>query len=437
MMNNQNKIFIFVSVFIITGIAIMARWWAAPLAAGPDMTQFLAFAKIFDSEGFRFYLRAGAEGPEFPYQAWSYNYTPLWATLLFLCLKLAPNSVGTTDFLSAEWRVAMKLPLYFADFCIGILIFRLVKGSPWRKLFFSALWFLHPTVWYESSVFGQFDCLMVLFLILGIYLLSKDRWQMAFFALAIAVLIKQHAAIVVLYVMLGLWKSWSWKERIGSNAILFGTGLMISAPFIVGSGITIYLKYLFVPASWVGYQGPLVYAFSGLGSLLTYIHSQSGVNTLGLMPAIKYLQIFLFLAGSVYVYKKKLNPLYSGLIGFLILFGFSILVNYQSLIGLIPFALLAAGETKSLLGKSGFLILALFPAIWMWTFDVGFWFRLMKPYSGEAQLILSWVGLTGRSFPIPDSFYVAYSLTLMLLIWFMLGFTVVTTRNPPPIQIPT
>ncbi len=36
-------------------LAVLVRFWAAPLSAGPDVAQFCAFAKVFQSHGLDFY----------------------------------------------------------------------------------------------------------------------------------------------------------------------------------------------------------------------------------------------------------------------------------------------------------------------------------------------------------------------------------------------
>lgn len=416
-----SEISFFLILIAVVGAAIAMRWWAAPLAAGPDMTQFLAFAKVFQREGFSFYLKAGAIGPDFPYQAWSYNYTPLWLLILSLCLLTTPAAIGTTELLSIDWRIAMKLPLYLSDLLIGFFIFKLVPGSPKRKLFFSALWLLHPTVWYESSVFGQFDSLMTLFLILGLYLLSTKRTNWAFFSFAIAVMIKQHAAVAVLFILLSFWKRWPARERLIATLILGFSGAIISAPFVLSGGLKTYIQFLFVPVSQVSYQEPLIYSFSGLGALLTYIHSTFKIETLGALTILKQLQGLLIFIGAVLSFKNEPKPLHAALMAFLIVLGFSPCVHYQYLIGLIPLALVAASEAQAKTTKGIFLSITLLPAIWLLTFDVGFWFRFMQPHAVDVQNVLKYFGMSGSFLSLPEGFYVAFATTLMLLMWISLG----------------
>ena len=55
-------------LIIAVAIAGMVRWWAAPLSAGPDVTQFWAFAQAFHIYGIDFYCYAEATAEMFPHR---------------------------------------------------------------------------------------------------------------------------------------------------------------------------------------------------------------------------------------------------------------------------------------------------------------------------------------------------------------------------------
>src|SRR5262245_6264860 len=293
-------------LLIVILVAATIRFWAAPRSAGPDIPQFWSFAKVFSDEGFKFYNFAGAEREVFPYKGWSYNYTPIWLLILYDVYLLAEPDDATTQFVDVSWRVGMKVPLIISDLLIGVLIYLLVSGSHLRKLVFSSVWLLSPIAWYESSVFGQFDSLTAFFLLTGFFFFEKQRESWAFFFFALSVLTKQHTAVCVLYVLLSRWSSWTLRSKILNLSILFSVGSLISLPFILIGGLGSYLHYVFLPAGWLSYQVPLIYAFSGIGSFLTYVHGVTGKETLFIMQGMKYVQLISFLIVGFLIFKRKI-----------------------------------------------------------------------------------------------------------------------------------
>jgi len=57
-----------------------------------------------------------------------------------------------------------------------------VPGSKRRKVLFACLWLLHPTAWFESGVFGQFDAIAAAFLLTCVILLIKGNDRLALYS---------------------------------------------------------------------------------------------------------------------------------------------------------------------------------------------------------------------------------------------------------------
>jgi hypothetical protein len=159
------------------------------------------------------------------------------------------------------------------------------------------------------------------------------------------VLTKQHTAVCVLYVLLSRWSSWTLRSKILNLSILFAVGSLISLPFILIGGLGSYLHYVFLPARWLRYQVPLIYAFSGIGSFLTYVHGVTGKETLFIMQGMKYVQLISFLIIGFLIFKRKICFPRAALLGFFVLLGLSSSVHYQYLVGYIPLALYWASRT--------------------------------------------------------------------------------------------
>jgi hypothetical protein len=80
---------------LVLALAAFFRFWAAPLSAGPDVSQFWAFAKVFQLHGLDFYRYADGTAAIFPTKGWAFVYPPVWLLILRLALLAAPTSSAT------------------------------------------------------------------------------------------------------------------------------------------------------------------------------------------------------------------------------------------------------------------------------------------------------------------------------------------------------
>jgi hypothetical protein len=407
----SDKIFLLVFGLVLAGAAFI-RFWAAPLSSGVDVPQFWAFARVFQIYGIDFYRYAGGTLDIFPTQGWGFVYPPVWLLILRLALVAAPVGLATETMVATSWRLAEKTPIIAADLAIGCLLYWAVPGPRWRKLVFATLWLLHPAAWYQSAVFGQFDAVAAVFLLAAVILLQKGKDGPAFLLAGLAVMTKQHTFIPVVMMLAIIARGKDWRKLLRNGAILVEVGLILSIPFLLTGNFVSYARSIFLPGQAPGYQNPLVYAFNGFASLLTYLNNTWGWETGGY---IKYMILILALAviaGAILIYKLKrsITPAQGALVGFLILLSFTYRVNYQYLVVYIPLALLVASETKYLSERIITITLALLPAAWMWLFDVSFWFILISPANPQVIPLFEHLGLTRRS--TPDIIFVSFALML-------------------------
>jgi hypothetical protein len=393
--------------------AAFFRFWAAPLSAGPDVAQFWAFAKVFQLHGLDFYRYADGTAAIFPFSGWGFVYPPVWLLTSRLALLAAPLSSATNIMVDTSWRLAMKTPIIAADLAIGCLLYWAVPGSKARKLLFASLWLLHPTAWYESAVFGQFDAIAAAFLLASIILLAKNKDWLAFLFAGLAVMTKQHTLIPIAVMVVVAFRQMNW-QWLGKNlAILAGVVLLFSIPFLLTGNFSAYAESIFFPGKAVTYQYPLVYAFSGSGALLTYLHDVFGWETSGILPFTIPVMVLAILAVIVFSYRKRITIAQGALAGYLVFIGLSYQVNYQYFIILIPIALLVAAQSRYLSEIILSILLALLPAVWLWLFDVSFWFRYLEPANPWVRDFFGHVGLTHGG--IPDYVFVSLALLIMAL----------------------
>jgi len=392
-------------------LAALCRLWAAPISAGPDVVQFWAFANVFQIHGLDFYRYADATAAIFPFKGWGFVYPPIWLLLLGLALIIVPESAATNAIVDSGWRLAMKTPIIAADLAIGCLLYLAVPGSRLRKLLFASLWLFHPTSWYESAVFGQFDAVAAAFLLAAIILMERGRDRLAFLLAGLAVMTKQHTLVPLAVMAVIVARQVNWRRLASNLAIFAGVVIIISIPFLLTGNFSAYARSLFLPGQAPDYQFPLVYAFSGIGALLTYLQEIFGWATGGFLPFTIPIMFIAIAVVMVLSYRRTITPAQGALVGFLALLSFSYHVNYQYLIIYIPIALLVAARTQYRGERVLTLVLALLPAVWLWLSSVSCWFNFLQPASTQVNLILARIGLAHA--PAPDYAYVSLALAIM------------------------
>lgn len=399
-------------VAMLAGAAIM-RFSVAPMSAGPDVAQFWAFAKVFHLHGLDFYRYADASLEIFPFYGWPFVYPPVWLLIIGLMLWFVPSSSATSLMVDAGWRVAMKAPIIAADLAIGGLLYWAVPGSKSRKLLFSSLWLLHPTGWYESGVYGQFDAIAGALLLGAVILLTRgtDRW--AFVLAGLAVMTKQHtlASVAMLVVISARYME---RRRLLKDCLLAaGVALSLSIPFTLGGNLMDYARSVFLPGWAPAYQYPLCFSLSGSGALLTHLHNVFEWDTLGVMQLTVPVLALALVAAAVLGYRTQLSPLQGALAGFLIFVSASYQVHYQYLVVYLPLAILLASQARYLSEKVSALILVALPAAWLWLANVPWWFNYLEPTSPWVTPVLANIGLYRRY--LPDYAYVLFAVALMYL----------------------
>jgi hypothetical protein len=401
--------------YIILGLVIVIaayiRYWAAPISTGPDVEQFFAFARVFKAHGLDFYRYADAQGDIFPMQGWGFFYPPMWLLLLGLALFVAPGSLVNGQMAASTWRFAMKTPIITADLAIGLLLFWAVPGSKWKKLLFASLWLFHPTAWFESGVFGQFDAIAALFLLASAIMLLKGKDILAFVCAALALMTKQHTFAAVAMMIVVCARTWTKRRLITNCAIMCGVAALISIPFVVTGNFVAYFHSLFIPGSPPGYQDPLVFSFSGGGALLTYFHDVFGWDTTRLITCTTFLLIGALVITGYLCYKRKIMPLQGMLAGFLVFVAFYYRVNYQYLIIYIPLALLAAARTEYKYERFLTLVIAMLPAAWLWITNMPWWFNDSGNGPTWIKPIFARIGMPERY--LPDLVYVVFACLIM------------------------
>jgi dolichyl-phosphate-mannose-protein mannosyltransferase len=142
------------------------------------------------------------------------------------------------DYTSRSLRIAIKLPAIFADVFICVMLFSAV--SAWQKksnagLLAAAAYGFHPAAIFTSAVWGQTDAIYTLFLLTAIVAWWKERDKTAAFLLAIALLTKMHAVILVPLFTFLLYKKP--KNFLRFTLVGIMTFIVFYLPFAIGGSL--------------------------------------------------------------------------------------------------------------------------------------------------------------------------------------------------------
>jgi uncharacterized membrane protein len=299
------------------------------------------------------------------------------------------------------------------------------------------LWLLHPTAWFESGVFGQFDSIAAAFLLAFVILLLKGKDRLAFVFAGLAVMTKQHTLLAVVMIVIVCARAMNFKRLLQNCAITAGVVAAISIPFMVTGNAVSYVSSIVFAGSPPGYQDPLCFAFSGTGALLTYLHNNASYDAMTILKLIEPLLGLAVIVTAVFCWFRKVSILQAGLAGYLVFIAVYYRINYQYLIVYIPLALLLAASTKYKIERIFALAIAVLPAVWLWISNVPWWFHdNTKTGYGWVPAMFKHIGMPERY--ISDGGYTIYALAIMALAitFIVLAFTRWTEKKTLPVSDP-
>jgi Gpi18-like mannosyltransferase len=281
-------------VFLIAVAGIAVRFLIFPLLEVGYDTDF--WATIMRN------LRSG----EGLYGLEGYYYTPVWGYILsflsvlqgvFLNIDVIGLRVAevfqiesysidwflfpvTATVTSVAFNFFMKIPFLISDLIIGYLIYWLIKdktGDMRKATIGFGLWFLCPLVICVTSVSGMFDTFSVLFSLLCIIMVKKDKLFLAGVLFSFAVLMKffpLYLGFILLAYIMARHRDDGLALRSVAKAVA-GTltgALVLLAPLIAEGSLTDSILFITVRASGGG-EATLLNSVIADGAILVYLLS--------------------------------------------------------------------------------------------------------------------------------------------------------------------
>lgn len=213
-----------------------------------------------DMEGYRAWsLYLADKGPAGFYQNFHVVYAPAYMYLLWISGILA----GTLSLGTASHIVLIKLWAVASEVVGGYLIYKLGvrHGKERAGLLIGTFYALNPAVFFNSSIWGQFDSIPATVLLLSVYYLILDKKVSGFIAFCAAVLIKPQSGLLAPVVLLLYFKGFSLRKEADRLKLLYS--------FIGG-----FCTYVFI--------------------VVPFYHPTPLLNKVGVIPDVFYWMIHLY-----------------------------------------------------------------------------------------------------------------------------------------------
>ncbi|MBQ3847675.1 MAG: hypothetical protein II748_02335 [Clostridia bacterium] len=224
-----------------------------------------------DTNLFKFWgTYASDKGLFHAYEGSNIDYPPLHIYTLWFTAKIS-NLFKITD--TAAYTMLVKLPAILSDCAIALFIYRkfMTKLSKQWVLFFLAVWMFNPLSIIDSACWGQVDSTLALFLLLGCYYMENEKFFKASLVMALGVLFKPQAIILMPILFYALIRSRKVRSWLIAAATFIVTFFAISLPFNITMGlvdITLFGKTLKLPWIFSLYLGTADhYSYTTVNSL--------------------------------------------------------------------------------------------------------------------------------------------------------------------------
>lgn len=197
----------------------------------------LSFLPAFESDqnAFRFWTeRLVTLGPANFYSTQVFTNNPLGILYFFWLVGIFKNIFFPNQPFASNIDPLLKLAANFSDLFVGFLIYKIIKLKTNEKLgcLATILYIFNPSLIFNSAIWGQYDGVAILFLILSVYfcLIKKSSTLCAAF-FSLACVTKPQSLQLVPFLILYFVKNFKPQEWLYSTLSFVGTTLMLFFPF--------------------------------------------------------------------------------------------------------------------------------------------------------------------------------------------------------------
>ncbi len=329
-------------------IGFISRLFVAPFFAHPwDMYIWIRSGELALQN-----LNIYVVGNPVDYPWGFYAYPPTWLYWLMIVSFMANviNSLMVQVFL-------IKLPIILADIIVGYLIYRvgvLAGLGEDRSLKASLIWIFNPITFFMSSVWGMFDSISVLFMLLGIYQLIQGKYVNSGILFGIGASVKIFPALIIPPAIIYLYSI----RRISVRKAVLNLVIPSLAAFI-----TLSTPFLSTP---IEYFTRILQHTKSVGSFTYWVLLSNLVN----LSSFWFIYMIVFLIGVVIAYRRFREPGWNRFMNMsaatmAIFLAVSPKVNIQYLLTFFPLLTLSRNFWKSRQLLLNYVIIVVAGSVWI------------------------------------------------------------------------
>ena len=199
-----------------------------------DMPLFLAWSSHLAKNGFSDF-----------YQVWkdSDPYPPFSLYFLWVSGKIA----SFFDYSQKIHEFLIKFWLILAEILGGYLIYQIARKQKKEKTGFllALIYCFNPAVFFNSSIWGQFDSLLGTFLLFSVYLFELKKQLFGLFIFILSFFIKPQTIFLAPVILFLLLRDFSFKKVIISLFFLLSTSFLLFFPFVPKETLSFIISYHF------------------------------------------------------------------------------------------------------------------------------------------------------------------------------------------------
>lgn len=190
------------------------------------------------------------------------NYTPGYLYVLFFLGAI--KSLFALD--TNQFYFLLKLPAIFVDIFLTAFIYLYIKNisDKFTARIAAAYIAFNPALIFNSTIWGQIDSILTLFMILSVYFLSKKKYILASIFLGLSFLIKPQAISIFPVFGLFIIKNFNFKILIKLTLPCLLTIFVLSLPFFITNPFFGIINLFFQMVGDYPYTSLFAYNFWGI-----------------------------------------------------------------------------------------------------------------------------------------------------------------------------
>jgi hypothetical protein len=233
--------------WLVLGLAVVVRLVLLPIPNTDDDFHFQTWSRIVTLEGIHTIYDV-YDPVSNPYN--ECQYPPGYLYVLWAAGKIYQHFFSPVfQQESILFLIILRIPTVLADLALGILIFIVLRrwsGARAANIAFG-VYALSPLMILDSTIVTQIDSVQSLLMVGTILLLVSGKDTMAIACLAVALLTKLQAVILVPLVLFTVAQRGHWQSLVRGAAMSAGIFLLLALPFILHGRIYELFRTLLTP----------------------------------------------------------------------------------------------------------------------------------------------------------------------------------------------